>query len=144
MVASALQRKTLVLTLVKQRRKDCLSLHHKHDNRHLFINRKKIYSQKLKADNNNVNFPSQFCLESISEKFNRNESSELSFKEFFDDFSVDYNAIDISEILNIHKCLMVKKSKIRFRFIKQIFIVIKKYCIIKNVYLNQPLLDILL
>ena len=41
-------------------------------------NGKEIY--KFKASNKNVNFPSQFCLGSISNKFNYVESEEVSLK----------------------------------------------------------------
>ena len=43
----------------KARTKFCLSLHYNHDNSYLFVNRKEIY--KFKADDKNVNFPTQFC-----------------------------------------------------------------------------------
>ena len=36
------------------------------------LTEKRIY--KFKADSKNVNFPPQFCLGIISEKFNQNES----------------------------------------------------------------------
>ena len=71
----------------------------------LFANGKK--SGNCKADNKNVNFPIQFQLESISENFRKVESEEVSFKGNIFDFSIDYDAIDKSEVLNIHKYLMV-------------------------------------
>ena len=37
-----------------------------HDNSYLYFNRKAIY--KFKADNKNINFPTQFSLVSISNK----------------------------------------------------------------------------
>ena len=42
-----------------------------------------IYSltEKLRVGYKNVDFPAQFCLESISEKFNYVESEEVSFTE---------------------------------------------------------------
>ena len=42
------------------------------------------------------------------------------------DFSVDCNAINISDILNIHKYL-IKKYKIMFSLIKQVFIVLLRF-----------------
>ena len=71
----------------------------------LFANWKK--SGNCKADNKNVNFPIQFWLESISEKFGKVESEKVSFKGNIYGFSIDYDAIDKSEVLNIHKYLMV-------------------------------------
>ena len=69
----------------------------------MFINRK----EKSEASFENVYFPVQFCLGSISKK---SGSEEVSFKENIYDFSVDYNAIDKCEILNTHKYFMVKKN----------------------------------
>ena len=57
--------------------KFCLSLHYNGDNSYLFVNGKKTY--KIKADNKNASFPTQFCLESISEKFYAAESRKLFF-----------------------------------------------------------------
>ena len=50
----------------------CLSLHDNGENSHSFANGKGIY--KFKADNKNINFSTQFCLGSISEKFDAVES----------------------------------------------------------------------
>ena len=57
-----------------------------------------------------MNFPSQFCLGSISNKFDHVDAEEVSLKGNVYDLSVDYNAIDKSDILNIHKHLMVKNN----------------------------------
>ena len=63
---------------------------------------------EFKADN--VNFPTQVCLESVSNKFNYFELEEVSFKRNIYDFSVDYDAIDKSDTLSIHKYLMAKNN----------------------------------
>ena len=55
-------------------------------------------SLKFKADNGNVNFPIQFCLGSISNGGN------------IYDFSVDYDSVDKSDILNTYKYLVVKND----------------------------------
>ena len=49
----------------KAKTKFCLSLHYNHHNIHLFFNVKKIF-------NKNVDFPTEFCLGSISNKFDAN------------------------------------------------------------------------
>lgn len=60
------------------------------------------------------------CFSSLSEKFDKFESGELSFKEKVYDFSVVYRVIDWLDILNIYKYLMVKKNiKKIFRFFKK-------------------------
>ena len=64
----------------------------------------------FKAANGNVNFPTQLCLGSIAHRFGVTESREVSFKGNVYDFSVDYNAIDKSDILNIHKYLLVRNN----------------------------------
>ena len=64
----------------------------------------------FKADNNNVIFPTQFCLGSISNKLYKSESDEESFKETVYVFSKDCNAINKSDILNINKYLIVKNK----------------------------------
>ena len=71
-------------------------------NSHLFVNGEGIY--KFKASNKNVNFSFQFCLESISSKF------DYVFQKKVCNFSVDYNAIDKSDLLDNHKFLMAKNS----------------------------------
>ena len=53
-----------------------LSLHCNSDNSYLFVNRKEI--SKFKADDKNVNFPTQFCLGHISNRFISTESREVS------------------------------------------------------------------
>ena len=58
---------------------------------------------KIKADNKNVDLPTQFCLGSLSNKFYFNDIKEVSFKGNVYDFLVDYNVFDKSDILNIHK-----------------------------------------
>ena len=67
----------------------------------MYVNEKEIY--KIKADNKNVDLPIQFCLGSLSNKFDFNDIKEVSFKGNVYDFLVDYNVFDKSDILNIHK-----------------------------------------
>ena len=74
-----------------------------------FLLMKKII-YKFKADNKYVNFPTQFCLGSIPNGFSATESKEVSLKGNVHDFSVDYNSIDKSDILNIRKYLMTKSN----------------------------------
>ena len=94
--------------LVQQRKHLVLSLHYNDDNSYLFVNGKEII--KFKADSKNVNFPTRFCLGSISDGFSATESREVSLNGNVYDFSVDYNSIDKSDILNIHKNLMSKNN----------------------------------
>ena len=52
----------------------------------------------------------RFCLGSVSNEFSANESREVSLNENVYDFSVDYNSIDKSDMLSIHKYLMTKNN----------------------------------
>ena len=62
----------------------------------MFVNEKLIF--KFKFDSKNVDFPTQFCLVSISNGFSATESREVSLNRKVDDFSFDYNSIDKSDI----------------------------------------------
>ena len=86
-----------------------LGLHYNHDNGYFIVNRKEIYTYK--ANNKNVNFPTQLCLGSIPNGFGAAEFREISLKGNLYDFLVDCNAIDEFDILNIPKHLMVKKNR---------------------------------
>ena len=101
------QNQKFIITLIKQT-VFSLGLHYNGDNNCLLSNGKEIF--KFKANNRNVNFPTQFCLGSIANGFGTTESREISLKGSMYDFSFDYNAIDKSNILNIHKYLMVKNN----------------------------------
>ena len=69
-----------------------MSLHYVIDNSYLFVNGNKIV--EFKADNKNVNFPTQICPRSISNGFSTTESREGNMYEF----SVDYSSIDKFDI----------------------------------------------
>ena len=70
-----------------------MSLHYNSDKSYLFVKGEKLI---FKSDSKNVNFPTQFCLWSISNEFINIESREVSLNENSYDFSFDYNSIDKS------------------------------------------------
>ena len=94
-----------------------LSLHYSWDNGYLFVNGKEIYN--FKANNGKINFPTQFCL-GISNGCGSVDSREVSLKGNVHDFTVDFNAINTSDIINMHKYLMI--YKMMSWLIKQVFI----------------------
>ena len=57
-----------------------------------------------------LNFPAQFCLGSRSNGLSASESRELYLNGCVYGFSVDYNWIDKSDVLNIHKYLTTKNN----------------------------------
>ena len=73
-----------------------------------FINGKEII--ELKYDNENVNFPTQFCLAGVSDRFSSTDSKEVPLNEKLYDFLFHYNSIDKSNIINIHKYLITKNN----------------------------------
>ena len=102
------RKKKFSINFIKANTKFSLSLHYNADNSYFFVNGKEIF--KFKTDNKNVNFPTQFCLGSVSNGFGAIESREVSLNGSVYDFSVDYNSIDKSDILNIHKDLTTKNN----------------------------------
>ena len=66
-------------------------MHYNADNSYLFVNGKEIF--KFKANNKNFNFPTPFCLGSISDGFSNSESREVSFIRNVYHSSVDYNSV---------------------------------------------------
>ena len=71
----------------KTKTKCCLSLHYNVNNSYLFVDGKKIF--KFKADNGNINFPTEFCLGCIFNAFGATESRKVSREENVYDFLAD-------------------------------------------------------
>ena len=94
------QKKKFDINFSKANTKFCLSLHFNADNSYLFVNGNEIF--QLKADNKTVNFPTQFCLGSISNGFSNTESREVSLNGNVYDFSLTYNSIDKGGIKYSH------------------------------------------
>ena len=61
------------------------------------------------------------CLENISKDFTTNNIKKTGLNGYVYDFCVDYNIIDTSNIINIHKYLMKKHD------IKKCLELLKKY-----------------
>ena len=66
LMASGFAEQMFSINFGKENAKFCLSLHYNHDNIICVLMKKKIY--KFKADKKNVNFPTQCCLGSLSNK----------------------------------------------------------------------------
>ena len=98
--------KKIDINFIKAKAKFCLSLQDHCDNSYLLVNGKEIY--KFKASNKNNSFPYRFCPGTISNEFATLDLGEVSFVVNVYDFSVDYKSTDKSDILNIHKYLMIK------------------------------------
>ena len=81
-------------------RKSCLSLHYNVANSYLFVNGTEIIQFKAK-DYEIVTAP--LCLGNISENFVADNMKKTGLYGYVYDFSVDYDAIPVNVILDIHK-----------------------------------------
>ena len=87
------------------KKKFCLSLHYNGGNSCLFVNGTEIY--KFKAKDSKI-VASPLCLGIILKDWSIGNMKRTSFNGYIYDFSVDYDAIDIDDIKDIHKYLMKK------------------------------------
>ena len=88
------------------KKKFCLSLHCNGGNSYLFVNGKFFYKVKAK-DSEIVATP--LCSGTISKDQSADNTKKAGFNKYVYDFSVDYDATDVDDILEIHKYLMKKK-----------------------------------
>ena len=88
-------------------KKFCLSLHYNGENSYLYVNCTEIIKYKAK-DSEIVATP--LCLGNISKDFLVDNMKKTGLNRFVYDFSVDYGAIAIDDIVDIHKYLMKKNS----------------------------------
>ena len=89
------------------KKKFCLSLYYNGANSYLFVNGTEIY--KFKAKDSEI-VPSPLCLGNISKDWSTNNMKKTGFNGYVYDVSVDYDAIDVDEIKNIHNYLMKKNG----------------------------------
>ena len=95
----------------KRKAKFCLSLHYNANNSYLFVNGKKNFI--FKADNKNVNFSTQFCLGSISNRFSATEYRQVSlfkWKCVWFSSRLQFYWYIWHTVLNNHKYLMTKST----------------------------------
>ena len=89
------------------RKKFCLSLHYNEDNSYLFVNGKEIIKFKAKDPEIVAN---PLCLGNISEAFSVANMKKTGLYGSFFDFSLDYRAIAVDDMLDIYKYLMKKNN----------------------------------
>ena len=82
-------------------------MHYNGENSFLFVNGTEIIWFKAK-DSKIATYP--LCLGNISKNWSRDNMKKIGLKGCVYDFSVDYDAIGVSDILDIHKDLMEKKK----------------------------------
>ena len=98
------------INFTKENTKFCLSLHYNGANSYLFVNGTEII--KFKAKDSEI-LPYSLCLGNISKDWSIDNMKKTGLKGCVYDFSVDYDAIAVSDILDIHKYLMKKDEIVR-------------------------------
>ena len=93
------------INFTKEKTKFCLNLHYNGRNSYLFANGTKII--KFKAKDSEIN-PHELCLGNISKDWSIDNMKKTSLKGYVYVFSVDYDAIAVSDVLDIHKYLIKK------------------------------------
>ena len=99
--------KTYSINFTVTKKKFCLSLHYNGANSYLFVNGIEIY--ELKAKESKI-VATSLCLGNISKDWSLYNMKKNWFTGYTCDFSVDYDAIAVDHIKNIHKCLMKKNN----------------------------------
>ena len=89
------------------KKKFCLSLHYNGENSYLFDNGKEIHKFKTN-DSEIVATPS--CLGNISKEWSVDNMKKTGLNSYVYDFIVDYDAIAVNDILDIHNYLMKKND----------------------------------
>ena len=95
------------INFTENNKKICLSSHYNGSNSYLFVNGTEIYKFNAK-DTEIVATP--LCLGNISKDFLVDNTKKIRLNGYVLDFSVDYDAIAVDDILHIHKCLMEKNN----------------------------------
>ena len=91
------------INFTKEKTKFCFSLHYNEVNSYLFVNGTKIIT--FKAKDSEIN-PYELCLGNISKDWSVDNMKKASLKGYVFNFSVDYDAISVAHIIDIHKYLM--------------------------------------
>ena len=95
------------INFTKKNTNFCLSLHYNGANSYFFVNGTEIIKFKTK-DSEILAY--SLCLGNILKHWANDNLKKTGFNGYIYDFSSDYNAIAVSNILDIHKYLMEKNG----------------------------------
>ena len=84
-------------------------MHYNGANSYLFVNGVETY--KFKAKDSEI-VATLLCLGNISKDLSVDNMKKTGFDGYIYDFSVDYDATDVDDILDIHKYLMKKNNMV--------------------------------
>ena len=101
------EEKTYSINSTVIKKKLCLGLHYNGANSYLFVNDTEIHKFSAK-DSEIVETPS--CLGNISKDWSVDNMKKTRLNGYVYDFSLDYDAIAVDDILNIHNYLMKKND----------------------------------
>ena len=93
------------INFTEHNKRFCLSLHCNGANSYLFVNGKEV--NKFKAKYSEI-VATPLCLGNISKDWSVDNMKKTGFNGYVYDFSVDYDAIAVDDILVIHNHLMKK------------------------------------
>ena len=82
-------------------------MHYNGANSYLFVKGTEII--KFKAKDSEI-VPTPLCLGYITKEFSEENTKKTGLNRYVYDFSVDYDCISVSDILDIHKYLMEKNG----------------------------------
>ena len=88
-----------------------MNLHYSGANSYLFVNGTEIIKFKAK-DSEIAAMP--LCLRNISKDWSADNMKKTGFNGYLYDFSVDYDATDVDNIVDIHEYLMKKNDTVFF------------------------------
>ena len=94
---------SIKIKFTKENTKFCLNLHYNGANSYWFVNGTEVIKFKAK-DSEITAYP--LCLGNMSKDWSVDNMKKTGLKGYVYDFSVDYDAIGVSDILDIHKYLM--------------------------------------
>ena len=103
------------VSFTESRKKFYLNLYYNGAKSYLFVNGVEII--KFKAKDSEIN-AIPLCLENISRDFLVDNMKKTWLNGYLYDFNVDYVAIAVDDVLNIHEYLM-KQNEMMFRFIQK-------------------------
>ena len=86
-------------------------MHYNGANSYLFVNSTEII--KFKAEDSKI-APYPLCLGIVSKDISVDNMKKIGLNGYIHDFSVDYDAIAVDDILDIHKYLMEKNNIIPY------------------------------
>ena len=95
------------VNFTENNKKFSLSLHYNGDNSYLFVNGIEIY--KFKAKDSEI-VASSLCMGNISKDVSVDNMKKTGLNGYVYDFSVDYDAIAVHNMLDMHKYLMEKNG----------------------------------